>query len=147
MARYRGRVVVRKVDWKGNQIKGSLKAWIKKNPGKKYYDSKIEYEAAVFFKKQKIKVKEKPELILFDSIETQEFKKGEIKDVKQRDIKFSPDYYLPNIDVYIEIKGYADPLFKMRWKLFKLKGYKGFVIYTLNELKELIKQLENDDMK
>ena len=68
-----------------------------------------------------------------------------IKEVKQRKMEYTPDYYLPQYDVYIEVKGFADEQFKMRWKLFKAKGYKGFIVYSLNEFKELIKQLKEKE--
>ena len=98
----------------------------------------------------------KPSLLLFDGLETEEFvlprqtKKAksegrnnrEIKMAKQQSIKYTPDYYLPEFDVYIEVKGYADEVFKMRWKLFKIKGYEGFIVYSLDEFIELYKQLK-----
>jgi hypothetical protein len=146
MARYRGRVKVSKVDEKGNPIKGKLKTWIKKNPDATYYDSMLEWEAHMYFKELKMKIDEKPKLVLFDGIETTEFKKSIIKKTKQQSITFTPDYYIPEYDVYIEIKGYADPLFKLRWKLFKLKGYTGYLVYSIDELKELVKQLQNEDV-
>jgi len=60
----------------------------------------------------------------------------------------TPDYYLPQYDVYIEVKGFADEQFKMRWKLFKAKGYEGYIVYSLTEFKLLYKQLrERQDAK
>ena len=140
--RYRGRVIVKKVDFRGVPIKGKLAAWIKKNPGKVYYDSMIEYEAITYLNKNRIEYTYQPTLMLYDSMKTEEFKKNKIVDYSQRNIKFTPDIYLPKKNVYIELKGYADDVFKLRWKLFKLKGYKGFIVYSMLELKNLLKQLE-----
>ncbi len=67
--------------------------------------------------------------------------KREIKDVVQKPIGYTPDFYLPEFDLYIEVKGFADDVFKLRWKLFKLKGYDGFIVYSLEEFKQLYKQL------
>ena len=92
---------------------------------------------------------------LYDSIATREFEKPrqtvkakkekrnkrEIKNKIQHSIGYTPDFYLPNWDLYIEVKGFADEVFKLRWKLFKLKGYDGFIVYSLDEFKQLYKQL------
>lgn len=145
MARYKGRVIVKKVGEDGKRIVGSVAAWKKKNPGKLVFDSMPEYEVWKYFKTASIKNQIQPELELFDSIKTEEFKKGEIKNTTQRKIGYTPDYYLPDYDIYIEVKGYADDLFKLRWKLFKLKGYKGYIVYSLKECKELIKVLKEND--
>ena len=141
--RRRGRVIVAKVDYKGVRIKGSLARWTKENPGKLYFDSMIEYECHAYMNRSKIKFTYQPEtVLLYDYIITTEFKKNEIKEITQRPIKYTPDFYLDAYGTYIEVKGYADPLFKLRWKLFKLAGYKGFIVYSLDELKILLKQLE-----
>jgi len=158
MARYRGRVKISKVDSNGNRIK-NLKTWLKKNPGEIYFDSYSEYEVWKYLEASNIAHTKQPELKLFDGMITEEFikpiqtkkakKEGrterEIKSHKQRSIKYTPDYYLPDFDTYIEVKGYADDVFKLRWKLFKLSGYKGFVVYSLEEFKSLYKQLISRD--
>jgi len=155
MARYRGRVIISKVDSKGQKIK-NYKTWRKKHPRAKAFDSYTEWEVWDYLKKSGINFTEQPEILLFDGITTEEFvkprqtkkakkegrNKREIKESKQQSIKYTPDYYLPEFDVYIEVKGYADDVFKLRWKLFKLKGYAGFVVYSLNEFKDLYKQLK-----
>jgi hypothetical protein len=154
MARYAGRVVVNKVDENGVAIK-NLKSWIKNNPGKRYFDSKLEWEVWEYLKDSGISFKTQITLKLFDSVNTEEFQKPrqtakarkekrnkrEIKSISQQEIHYTPDYYLPEFDVYIEIKGYADEVFKLRWKLFKLKGYKGYIVYSLEEFKLLYKEL------
>jgi hypothetical protein len=160
MARYAGRAIIAKVDDKGNKIKGKLSAWIKKNPGRKYFDSYPEWEVWNYIVKHtKLKYEEQTTLELFASIDVQEFqaprrtKKAiaegrttkEIKDCKQLAISYTPDFYLPKYDLYIEVKGYADELFKLRWKLFKLKGYKGYIVYSLKDFKNLMEELENKE--
>ena len=155
MMRYRGRVQVLKVDEKGNKIK-NFKSWLKKNPNKDYFDSYPEWEVWKYIKDNNIDYKSQVTIELFDGIHTEEFtrprqtKKAKaegrkdriIKSIKQKGIAYTPDYYLPEFDVYIEVKGYADDLFKLRWKLFKLNGYHGFIVYSLDEFKELYKQLK-----
>jgi hypothetical protein len=155
--RYRGRVIVPKIDINGDKIK-DYKKWRKKHPRAKSFDSKTEWEVWKFMKDSDINYKEQPALLLFDGIETKEFvkprqtkkakkegrNKREIKKVKQHSISYTPDYYLPDYDTYIEVKGFADDVFKLRWKLFKLAGYKGFIVYSLDEFKELYKQLSDD---
>jgi hypothetical protein len=155
--RYRGRVAVSKVDSKGKKIK-NLKNWISKNPNSLYFDSYPEWEVWKYIKDSKINHTYQPKLVLFNGINTKEFKKPrqtkkakaegrihrEIKDVKQESISYTPDFYLPDFDVYIEVKGYADEVFKLRWKLFKLKGYDGFTVYSLAEFKRLYKQLSEE---
>lgn len=144
MVRYAGRVKVAKVGEDGKRIVGSLIAWRKKNPGKLTFDSMPEYEVWKYFKTLKINYIYQQSVDLFDSIKTMEFEDGTIKKVVQRKIGYTPDFYLPDYDLYIEVKGYADDLFKMRWKLFKLKGYKGYIVYSLAECKNLIQILINN---
>lgn len=141
--RYRGRVKINKVDEKGNKITGSLKTWISKNQKKLYFDSMTEWECWNYMKINKISYKFQIELTLYKPMKTKEFKKGVLKEITQRAIKYTPDFYLPDHDVYIEVKGYADELFKLRWKLFKLDGHKGYIVYSLAELKTLLKELNN----
>ena len=138
---------VSKVDEKGSKIKGSLKAWIVKNPGKLYFDSTPEWECWQYMKTSKIKHSLQPTLTLHQSMKTKEFKKGVIKEITQRKISYTPDFYLFKYGVYVEVKGYADELFKLRWKLFKLNGYEGYIVYSLAELKKLLKELKNVNEK
>lgn len=145
MPRYRGRVIVKKVGEDGTRIPGKLAVWRKKNPTALVFDSMPEYEVWKFFKDEGINAVNQPTLLLHDVIKTTEFKKGEIKPTSQRKIEYTPDYYLPDYDLYIEVKGYADDLFKLRWKLFKLKGYNGYIVYSLAECKALMKILKSDE--
>ena len=145
--RHRGRVRVAKVDEKGNKIKGSLKTWITKNTGKLYFDSMPEWECWNYMKTVKIGHEYQPTLTLHSTLKTKEFKKGEIKEITQRAIKYTPDFYLNKYRVYVEVKGYADELFRMRWKLFKLRGYEGYIVYSLDDLKSLLKKLNNENTK
>ena len=160
MAKYQGRVIISKVDAKGNKIKGNLATWIKNNPGRLYFDSYPEWEVWDYLKKQtKLEYKMQVTLELFSGISTEEYQaprrtkkaiaegrtQKEIKEIKQHNIEYTPDFYLPDYGIYIEVKGYADELFKLRWKLFKLKGYKGFIVYSLDEFKELLKLLESKE--
>ena len=154
MARYNGRVIVSKVDEFGKKIK-DFKTWRSANPNGIHFDSHPEWEVWAYLKGLNIKYDYQPSVDLFETIDTQEFeiprqtKKAKkeknnqrtIKDVSQRPIGFTPDFYLPDYDLYIEVKGWADEVFKLRWKLFKLKGYKGFIVYSLDEFKQLYKQL------
>lgn len=157
-ARYAGRMKISKVDCDGKKIKGKLTDWIKKNPGKKYFDSTTEWVVWDYLKnKTNLNYQEQTTLELFSSVNVEEFlaprrtkkaiKEGrtdkEIKQLKQQNIEYTPDFYLTDYDLYIEVKGYADELFKLRWKLFKLKGYKGFIVYSLEDFKRLIDSLEN----
>jgi len=155
MARYAGRVIVNKVDKNGKKIK-NLKQWLKSHPGELYFDSYPEWEVWDYLVESDIDHTFHPKpLQLLSSITTAEFKKPrqtkkakkekrnkpEIKFVTQKGTEYTPDYYLPDYDVYIEVKGFADERFKLIWKLFKLKGYKGFIVHSLEEFKELYKQL------
>ncbi len=155
--RYKGRVVVSKVDEEGNKIK-ILKTWIKNNPGKIYFDSIPEWEVWDYLRESDIDFTYQPKLDLFSSVVTQEFEKPrqtvkakkekrnkrEIKKITQKPIGYTPDFYLKDFDLYIEVKGWADDVFKLRWKLFKLKGYDGFIVYSLDEFKQLYKHLRED---
>lgn len=143
MARYKGRVIVKKVDAKGKIISNYV-SWRKKHPKEKVFDSKTEWSVWNYVKKhvKGITFIEQPQLILFDSLKTTEFIKSTIKPATIRNIKYTPDFYIQEYDVYIEVKGYADPLFKLRWKLFKNKGYTGYIVYSLDEFKILINELQ-----
>ncbi len=155
MARYAGRVIVHKVDTQGKTIK-NYSAWRKKHPKAQVFDSKVEWEVWDYLRTADIAFESQPSLELFGSITTTEFvkprqtkkakkekrNKRTIKTTVQKPIKYTPDYYLSEFDVYIEVKGYADELFKMRWKLFKIAGYDGYVVYSLEEFKELYEQLK-----
>lgn len=156
MARYSGRVIIAKVDEFGKKIK-DFKGWRAKNPDSLYFDSTPEWAVWDYLRSSGIKFKYQPSIDLFDTVDTEEFeqprqtKKAKteknnvriIKSVKQRPIGFTPDFYLSDLDVYIEVKGWADEVFKLRWKLFKLKGYKGFIIYSVDEFKQLYTQLNS----
>jgi len=155
--RYAGRVKVNKVDSNGKKIP-NLKKWLKSNPGGRFWDSKVEWEVWNYLMKEEpyVEFTEQVTLQLFDSVKTSEFtaprktkkaiKEGrtakEIKNTVQHGIKYTPDFYLPKYDVYIEVKGYADELFKLRWKLFKIKGYTGYIVYSVSEFKELLEKLK-----
>jgi len=155
MARYRGRVIISKVDKLGNKIK-NLKSWKVKNPKALYFDSIPEWEVWDYLVKSNINHIYQPEVQLFSTITTQEFErprqtkkakqekrnKRTIRDITQKPIKYTPDFYLEDYDLYIEVKGFADDVFKLRWKLFKLKGYDGFIVYSLEEFKQLYEQLQ-----
>lgn len=141
MARYSGRVVISKVDSKGKKIK-NLKEWLEKHPGELHFDSALEYHVWDYLKDSDTKYETKKEILLFDSCDTLEFKDNKIVKVKQRPMKFTPDYYLPDYDTYIEVKGFAEEAFKLRWKLFKLAGYKGFLVYSLEDFIAVLKLLE-----
>jgi len=41
---------------------------------------------------------------------------------------YLPDYYIPELDLWIEIKGYMDTKSKIQIKLFKAQGYKLLVL-------------------
>jgi hypothetical protein len=157
--RYRGRQHVDKVDEFGNAITGKLATWIKKNPGVLYFDSFTEWEVWHFIVNQtKIKYQTQTTLELFPNVTVEEYKAPrrtkkalaegrtakEVKTVVQQNIEYTPDFYLPEYDLYIEVKGYADELFKLRWKLFKYKGYKGFIVYSLDDFKNLINSLDTE---
>ncbi len=153
--RYRGRVIISKVNSKGEKIK-NLKLWLKSHPKELYFDSYVEWEVWNYLTEIDAEFKYQPKVDLFDEVKTQEFEKPRqtkkakkekrnkrvVKDIVQRPIGYTPDYYLDDFGVYIEVKGFADDVFKLRWKLFKLKGYKGFIVYSLNEFKELYKLLQ-----
>jgi hypothetical protein len=155
MARGIGRVIVAKIDGKGKRIKGKLSAWIATHPGERYFDSLPEYEVWDYLNEHKINHEYEKELMLFDSVYVTEFvpgnkKKGtgaKITKTKQRPIRYTPDYYLPEYDTYIEVKGWADELFKMRWKLFKLAGYTGYLVYSLEDFVDVLKLLKESTTK
>lgn len=142
----RRRPTIKKVDETGKQIK-SYKTWRKKNPDALCFDSKLEYTFYKYNVDHKIAQVLQPNIELFSSKKIKEFDPGvppEWKDTTQRKISYTPDFYLPKYKVYIEVKGYADELFKLRWKLFRLQGYEGYTIYNLDEYKQLITLLENE---
>jgi hypothetical protein len=154
MARYAGRVIIQKVDSQGKKIKNH-ELWMKTHPNEEYFDSYPEWEVWNYMKGTNIPYITKKTLTLCPGITTMEFQAPKrtkkaieegrvgrvLKEVTQQAITYTPDYYLPEFDMYIEVKGYADELFKMRWKLFKLEGYNGVVVYSLEEFKEVYKQL------
>ena len=142
MARYQGRVVVKKVTEEGKQIQGSEAQYRADNPGKLVFDSIPEFKVWKYLTDEGINFEYQPKVDLFDSYKTTEFKDGELKTIVQRKIGYTPDFYLPDFDVYLEVKGYADELFKLRWKLFKLKDYKGYIVFSLQEAVELIDLLK-----
>jgi len=143
MARYQGRVIVKKVGENGKQITGSLIEWRAKNPGQLTFDSMPEYQVWKHIKDSGLEFEYQPNIELFDKFSTTEFEDGKIKTVSQRKIGYKPDFYLPAYDCYIEVKGFADELFKLRWKLFKLKAYTGFIVYSLKEAIELLELLKS----
>ena len=147
------RRLIAKVDLQGKKIKGKLADWIKKHPGELYFDSMIEWDVWDYITTNKVNAEYHKELLLFDSYDTSEYVPGtttksgkktasSLKKTKQRPIRYTPDYYLPDYDVYIEVKGYADEVFKLRWKLFKLKGYEGYLVYNRKDFIDVLKLLQ-----
>jgi hypothetical protein len=137
-----GRYRVAKVDSKGKKIIGKLADWTKKHPDEEYFDSMTEYEVWDYMQDHDIKHETKKEIVLFEGCETTEFKDNKIVKTKQRPMKFTPDYYLPEYDTYIEVKGFAEEAFKMRWKLFKLAGYTGYMVYSVKDFIAVLKLLK-----
>lgn len=145
---------IAKVDLQGKKIKGKLADWIKKHPGELYFDSSLEWEVWDYIQTHKINAQYHTELTLFDTYDTTEYvpesfskngrKTSSLKKTKQRPIRYTPDYYLPDYDVYIEVKGYSDEVFKLRWKLFKLRGYTGYLVYSLRDFIDVLKLLEKN---
>lgn len=145
--RAKGRMIIDKVGQDGKKIKGSLATWKRANPGKLVFDSMPEYQVWECIQDLNLAHVYQPSILLYDKMKTEEFKDGQIKEITQRTINYTPDFYLSDFKVYIEVKGYADDLFKLRWKLFKLNGYKGFIVYSLQEFKTLVKRLEERQKK
>jgi len=142
MTRYQGRVVVKKVTEEGKYINGSEAKYREENPGKLVFDSMPEFKVWKYLTDEGIAFLYQPSINLFDGIKTTEFKDGELKTISQRKIGYTPDFFLPDYDCYLEVKGYADELFKLRWKLFKLKNYKGYIVFSLEEAVELLDLLK-----
>lgn len=71
---------------------------------------------------------------------------------KLRPIQVTPDFVDENKKIVIEIKGWATPVFEMRWKLFKRflsinnKEYKLYVIRaTQKDITEAINKIKKED--
>jgi hypothetical protein len=80
------------------------------------FDSKLEHYAYVQMKKRGITFNIKPEYILIDSFRYC----GELV----RQMKFTPDYLLPDHNVILETKGFPNDAFPLRLKFFKYKMHK-----------------------
>jgi len=80
------------------------------------FDSKLEHYAYVQMKKRGITFNIKPEYILIDSFRYC----GELV----RQMKFTPDYLLPDHNVILETKGFPNESFPLRLKFFKYKMHK-----------------------
>jgi hypothetical protein len=128
---------VKKVDERGVVIK-SYKKWRANNPNKLSFDSKLEWEIWVLLKKEKINFTIQPNVVLIDAVKTHELVKTKIKFITQRPITYTPDYYLTDYNIYIEVKGWPTPAFRLRWKLFKVKGYCGFIVSSKNDMQTLL---------
>jgi hypothetical protein len=138
----KGRRAISKVDDKGKTIKISLSLWKAKHPGKLHFDSMLEYDVYTVIRDSGLDFVYQPSIELFPSMEVKEMVKGVIKKKKQQNISYTPDFYLSKYGAYVEVKGYADELFKLRWKLFKLKGYVGYLVYTVTDIVNLLDLLE-----
>lgn len=138
----RGRPSIHKVDDKGKTIKTSITLWKSKNPGRLCFDSMLEYDVYKVIKDSGLDFTFQPTIELFPSIDVVDLKKGVLKKKKQQNISFTPDFYITKYNCYVESKGYADELFKLRWKLFKLKGYEGYLVYSIDDAVNLLDLLE-----
>lgn len=141
----KGRKPIQKIDDKGKTIKISLTLWKSKHPNRLHFDSMLEYDVYTVIKDSGLDFVYQPNIELFPAIEVTEMVKGVIKKKTQRNISYTPDFYLPKYNVYIEVKGYAEELFKLRWKLFKLKGYVGYLVYTITDAVNLLDLLDNQN--
>lgn len=144
---------VKKVDINGNIIK-AFSTWKKKNKTALYFDSKLEYEIWNHLKLAGYDIEVEPKIHLADAVTTVEYVlgkakksssktygKGELKDIKQPAIGFKPDFYLKDKDIYIEAKGFSGDTeaFRLRWKLFKVLGFTGYIVYNIADLKSILK--------
>lgn len=74
--------------------------------------------------------------------------KFEFRDEKIREIKITPDFVDPINKIIIEVKGFANEAFPLRWKLFKhylhinRLDYNIYIVKTIKELEELIFELK-----
>jgi hypothetical protein len=137
---------IKKIDPNGNIIK-NFKVWRKSNPLSLFFDSKVEWLVWKYLTINGIPIEVEPKIDLQPSIKVSELKKGVVKTTTQLPISFKPDFLLKNDDVYIEVKGWATPEFRLRWKLFKLKGYEGYIVQSIKELKEILIYLKYDVSK
>ena len=133
---------VARVDSKGKEIKISLSRWKKIHPGEIYFDSIQEFECWKYLKSKKISFEYQKTIELFPRLNIEVFKNNSIKKAIQRKMEFTPDFYIPSLDIYIEYKGYATDDFKMRWKIFLSQGYKGFIVSSIPEFKRLLQLLK-----
>lgn len=146
---------IKKLDAGGKVIK-VWKGWIKEHPGELYFDSALEYVVYNYLKDNNINFVYQPESIIFyPSKEVEEIKdmtrKGVkstvIKNTTQKSISYTPDFYLPDFDLWLETKGYLkEDSFRLRWRLFKNFEYKGFIVRNLKDLKIIIESLEDGDI-
>ena len=140
---------VNKVDSKGKVIKGSLKKWLASHKGELYFDSVQEWQCWKYLKDEKIKFELQPEIELFPNKKVNTFKDGDIKTMVQRKMVYTPDFLLKigKQKIYVEYKGYADPEFKMRWKLFKNTDHIGYIVYSVEDFIDLVDLLIERDAK
>ena len=136
-----GRAFIDKVDITGKKITDVAKYRIT-NPDSEVFDSRLEQEVYLYLQNGGIKFTFHPvPVIIGISVNTVELVKGTLKKVKQQHISYTPDSYFPDLNIYIETKGYLDDVFRLRWKLFKIHGHEGYLAYSLDDVKTILSQL------
>ena len=136
-----GRQFIDKVDINGRKIT-NVATWKISHPDDLLFDSKLEQEVYVYLTNNNITFTFHPApLNIGAGIITDELVKGTIKPVKQQAITYTPDFWFPEYGIYIETKGYLDDVFRLRWKLFKIHGNKGYLAYSLDDVKTILAQV------
>lgn len=139
---------VRPVD-KDGRIIMKLAEWKKKNPEALYFDSPFEWRGYNALVKEGIEFEYQPtSIVLIKEFNTLGFKKNKIETIKVRKMVYTPDFFIKNTSIYLELKGFFYEKDKNRFKacqheLIK-RGQHILLIMSDNELKMAISLIKND---
>lgn len=140
--------VIKKVDYQGTRI-SSLKRWKDDNPGKKYFDSMLEYEFWLVLKEKDVEftIPTKPITILPGMDVFDMNKSGRLVRRKQRPTTYLPDFIIEvnGKTIYIDSKGFMRPEARLKYKFFRAMLNKNeyfFVVYSIKGLRRLLEIVE-----
>ena len=135
-----GRVIPKLIDWK------------KKNPGAIHFDSPFEQRGYKLLEQEGIEFEYQPKsIVLMEEFRTLGFKDNEIKAIKVRGMVYTPDFFIPSLGIYLELKGFFYEKDKNRYKAcqYELHKRNQTILLIMNdlELKKVIALIKKDYLK
>jgi hypothetical protein len=135
-----GRVIPKLIEWK------------KKNPDSIHFDSPFEQRGYKLLTEQNIPFIYQPESIqIIKEFKTLGFDGTDVKTIKVRGMVYTPDFYIKDTNIYLELKGFFYEKDKNRYKACQNElnkiGQFLFLVRNDAELKRIVELIKKDYLK